>query len=392
VTYKIPDEKYKKFRIVHRVIGRTKDGGYEIQGDNQDHADPWSIPAANIVGTKVFMIPKGGFALGYVRNPIGLALLFGALVTWTFWPKRNEDAAETNPLLAPCDLSALLCRDASDDQEPLVVGTSLTYAQFLNRPTLRHVVQAQASGLPKSSTIPNPTDAILEAVPEPVPEVPSTTVRDTVEEVVEEVVQGMAPEAPSSTPPTPDTNTPQTHEGAPPVDLKTFSAESIESPHSGSLFDKVQPEEHLADWATPSAKSATPAQPAQPAQFVEPVTAPTEAVMEFADTNAIAKIPCESEIDGRAIDDGPTPNFAEAWGFDEDEPATSDLTASTSQELTSATGFFPSPESRLDEATPAPEATPSATQPPQPTVDELLERWINDEADAPLPDALFVTS
>jgi signal peptidase I len=397
VTYKIPDEKYKKFPIVHRVIGRTKDGVYEIQGDNQDHPDSWSIPATNIVGTKVFMIPKGGFALGYARNPIGLALLFGALVTWTFWPKRNEDETESNPLLAPCDLSALLCRDASDDQEPLVVGTSLTYAQFLNRPTLRHVVQAQASGLPKSSTIPNPTDAILETVPEPVPKVLSTTVRgtvegtvegtvrETVEEVVEGTVQGMAPEAPSSALPTPDTTTPQTHEGAPPVDLKTFSVESIESPHSGSLFDKVQPEQHLADWATPSAQSA---QSAQPARSVEPVTVPTEAVMEFADTNAIAKIPGES--DGQAIDDGPTPNFAEAWGFDDDEPATSELT--TSKELTSATGSFPSPESRSDDATPVPGATPSATQPPQPTVDELLERWINDEADAPLPDELFVTT
>jgi signal peptidase I len=331
VTYKIPDEKYKKFRIVHRVIGRDKDG-YLIQGDNQDHADPWSIPAANIVGTKVFMIPKGGFALGYARNPIGLALLFGALVTWTFWPKRNEDATETNPLLAPCDLSALLCREASDDQEPFVVGTSLTYAQFLNRPTLRHVIQTQAS----------------------------------------------------STLSTHDTNAPPMYEGVPPVDLRTFSEESIESPHSGSLFGRVPLEEHLADWATPSTQSA---RAAQPAQSVEHVTEPTEAGMEFADPNAMAKIPCESERDGHAIDDGPTPNFAEAWGFDDDEPATSDLTASTSQELNSATG---APESRLDIATPVPQATSSPTQPQPPTVDELLERWINDEADAPLPDALFV--
>jgi signal peptidase I len=395
VTYKIPDDKYRKFRIVHRVIGRTKDGGYEIQGDNQDHADPWSIPAANIVGRKVFMIPKGGFVLGYARNPIGLALLFGALVTWTFWPKRNEEETQNNPLLAPCDLSALLCRDSSDDHEPLVVGTSLTYAQFLNRPTLRAVVQAQATGLPKISAFPNFADAISETksvaisetVPKPVPEVLPVTGRG----MAEGKVQGME-QTPFSGFPTHAAIAPPTYEGAPPVDLKTFSVETIESPQSGALFGNVQSEEHLADWASQSARST---------QFAELVTEPTDAVLEFTNTStntstsAIAT-PVERECDSHAIDDGPNPNFAEAWGFDEDnaddfcEPATTELTASTSQQLTRLTSSDQPPEFRWDVAMPVTETIRSTTR-QQPTVDELLERWINDEADAPLPDELFVT-
>jgi signal peptidase I len=165
VTYKIPDAKYDKFRIVHRVIGKTDDGHYEIQGDNQDHADPWSVPGENIAGAKVIMIPQGGTVLGYARNPIGLALLFGAIVTWTVWPKKTEADEVEDPIVAllgqapAIRLEALMADDPFDVREPLVVGTSLTYAQFLNRPTLRDVVQTQAL---QEIKIPEPTIALDE--------------------------------------------------------------------------------------------------------------------------------------------------------------------------------------------------------------------------------------
>jgi signal peptidase I len=165
VTYKIPDAKYDKFRIVHRVIGKTEDGQYEIQGDNQDHADPWSVPGENIAGAKVFMIPQGGTVLGYARNPIGLALLFGAIVTWTVWPKKTEKDEAEDPIVAllgqvpAIRLEALMADDPFDGREPLVVGTSLTYAQFLNRPTLRDVAQTEA--LPEIK-IPEPVNPLDE--------------------------------------------------------------------------------------------------------------------------------------------------------------------------------------------------------------------------------------
>ncbi len=165
VTYKIPDAKYDKFRIVHRVISKTDDGQYEIQGDNQDHADPWSVPGENIAGAKLFMIPQGGTVLGYARNPIGLALLFGAIVTWTVWPKKTEEDEVEDPIVAllgqapAVRLEALMADDPFEVREPLVVGTSLTYAQFLNRPRLRDVVQIEA--LPEIK-IPEPANALDE--------------------------------------------------------------------------------------------------------------------------------------------------------------------------------------------------------------------------------------
>jgi signal peptidase I len=141
VTYKIPEAKYKKFRVVHRVVGKTDDGRYEIRGDNQDHADPWSVPGENIAGSKVVMIPRGGSVLGYARNPIGLALLFGALVTWTFWPRKPNGETGENIVPQLFDRHTLIGRDSPAEEELLVVGTSLTYAQFLNRPSLRGVAQ-----------------------------------------------------------------------------------------------------------------------------------------------------------------------------------------------------------------------------------------------------------
>ena len=130
VTYTIPDQKYENFRIVHRVIAKTEDGKYAIRGDNQDHADPWAIPAENIAGSKVLMIPRGGLVLGYARNPIGLALLFGALVTWVCWPRKPkldddeteeaDDAKEAQ--CKPFTLDDLLLTDEDPDLEKLVRG------------------------------------------------------------------------------------------------------------------------------------------------------------------------------------------------------------------------------------------------------------------------------
>ena len=358
VTYKIPDEKYKKFRIVHRVIGRTKDGGYEIQGDNQDHADPWSIPAANIVGTKVFMIPKGGVALGYVRNPIGLALLFGALVTWTFWPKKNQEEAEGNPLLAPCDLAALLCPDSRDTEELLVVGTSLTYAQFLNRPSLRDVVHAQAaSEQPKMSL-----EGSSDIVPVMTSEVPLKSVPDvrSVVTPTHSPEHGVTEEVP---------------EGVPPVVPKTVPIRGIEPLSAPSFSCEAHQERHLADWTTRVTKAPA---------------APTDAMFVITkDNTVIVENSSENESGSNSVDHGPIPNFAESWGFEEDT-STTEVTTGTSPELDLEISPEITLERNSEATTRVPETTPEESS-VQPTIDELLERWINDDADAPLPEELFVT-
>ncbi len=91
VTYGVPDVRYHKARIVHRIVSKTADGRYEIQGDNQDHIDPWLVAPGNILGGKVLVIPRGGFMVRYSFGPFGLAVLFGMLLTWAFWPDREEE-------------------------------------------------------------------------------------------------------------------------------------------------------------------------------------------------------------------------------------------------------------------------------------------------------------
>lgn len=235
---------------------------------------------ANIVGQKVSMIPKGGFALDYARNPIGLALLFGALATWTFWPKKSGEEPEHNPFLALSGPEGLLPNE-NDEEELLVVGTSLTYAQFLNRPSLRDVVQAQTT----VETVPNV---------EPVHEV----VRETEAEAETEAKDQPVPER--------------------------------------SSFQKALHEQHLADWA----KQAT-------ANLVN------HHVDGASDANAT---PSEAELEPTVEQTStPTPTFTEFCAVDDQPDA-------------------------------------KEGQRSQTTVDDLLERWINDEADAPLPEELFASA
>ena len=58
VIYAIPDKKFSKFRVVHRVVERTADNKYVTKGDNQAHADPWVIAHSDIDGGRVLSIPQ----------------------------------------------------------------------------------------------------------------------------------------------------------------------------------------------------------------------------------------------------------------------------------------------------------------------------------------------
>ncbi len=105
----------------------------------------------------------GSHGLGFARNVAVLAL-FAALVAWAFWTKEPKVTADYDPIVAllgqapSIRLEALLADDPSEPHEPLVVGTSLTYAQFLKRPRLRDVVQTQALSEPKVPVLGNALD------------------------------------------------------------------------------------------------------------------------------------------------------------------------------------------------------------------------------------------
>jgi signal peptidase I len=148
VIYKIPDPQYSRYRVVHRIVDRLPDGRYVVQGDNQDHADPWMIPHDNIAGGEVLAIAKGGYLLGYLRNPLYLGVALACLVTYLFWPSKAEENADER---VGCDgdagtdegtvASAAVRAERPVGMEPLIVltesGPTVTTVPSSPRPVRR---------------------------------------------------------------------------------------------------------------------------------------------------------------------------------------------------------------------------------------------------------------
>lgn len=67
----------------HRVIAvgdgvvAAEDGSpvqFQTKGDANDHADPFVVPAQNLVGEVCFHMPYLGYAAQFIRSPLGLML------------------------------------------------------------------------------------------------------------------------------------------------------------------------------------------------------------------------------------------------------------------------------------------------------------------------------
>ena len=105
VVYRIPGEGAGAGReIVHRLRERLPDGRFLVRGDNNRTDDPWAITTDQIVGAKWLMVAKGGIFLGFLRSILMVAVLFGVLVAWVFWPRDDvpdEHDAPTTAAVAP---------------------------------------------------------------------------------------------------------------------------------------------------------------------------------------------------------------------------------------------------------------------------------------------------
>ncbi len=60
----------------HRVIAVDDDSSshFQTKGDASEDADPFVVPAQNVVGKVCFHIPYFGYAAQFVRTPLGLLL------------------------------------------------------------------------------------------------------------------------------------------------------------------------------------------------------------------------------------------------------------------------------------------------------------------------------
>jgi len=80
VAYKVPaGGPGAGLLVIHRIVGGNARDGYVMRGDNKEFNDPWRPHPADVVGRVLFVVPKVGLAVRYVRSPLGLAALAGLL-------------------------------------------------------------------------------------------------------------------------------------------------------------------------------------------------------------------------------------------------------------------------------------------------------------------------
>ncbi len=83
VVYRVPKgQPGEGSSVVHRVVGNDENG-YLMQGDNNSFRDPWRPSDQDIVGTRVLLVPKLGWVLAYLDQPVVVAALMGGLLTGT---------------------------------------------------------------------------------------------------------------------------------------------------------------------------------------------------------------------------------------------------------------------------------------------------------------------
>lgn len=65
--------------ITHRVIEVIDDGSlsFRTQGDANEDPDAYAVPSQNIVGRVWFSVPYVGYALDFIKKPLGFGLLIG---------------------------------------------------------------------------------------------------------------------------------------------------------------------------------------------------------------------------------------------------------------------------------------------------------------------------
>lgn len=69
--------------VTHRIVGFNADGTIDTKGDADATRDPWHVPTSNVVGGVVLAPHFVGFALVYVRSPLGGAsILLAVLAVW----------------------------------------------------------------------------------------------------------------------------------------------------------------------------------------------------------------------------------------------------------------------------------------------------------------------
>ena len=79
--------------ITHRIVEETETG-FITQGDANNAQDLDSLETDRIIGKVILIIPKAGFAIQFLQNPMGIAFLVLALfaaIEVPIWRERHKE-------------------------------------------------------------------------------------------------------------------------------------------------------------------------------------------------------------------------------------------------------------------------------------------------------------
>ena len=73
--------------IIHRIVGGDAASGFVLRGDNRETDDLDRPTADKLVGRAAVTIPKIGWVIDTMRNPLILALIAAVLLVGVFWDR-----------------------------------------------------------------------------------------------------------------------------------------------------------------------------------------------------------------------------------------------------------------------------------------------------------------
>ncbi len=100
ITYRHPDIG----QIIHRIVEEKDDGRFVTKGDNNSWLDPYLPSHADVVGMSWIHVPSAGKLIGWLKSPVGLTILIGAmgiLVMMSFEPTDNNDTGRRHRFRRP---------------------------------------------------------------------------------------------------------------------------------------------------------------------------------------------------------------------------------------------------------------------------------------------------
>jgi len=117
----------------HRVIEVMDNDGslmFHTKGDANEDPDAYTVPAENILGRVLLNVPYAGYAMGYIRTPLGLGLLIGIPVAAIIGMELR------NIRKALCERKGAVASDYERKEESIRAGTLRSGGAVLTREPL----------------------------------------------------------------------------------------------------------------------------------------------------------------------------------------------------------------------------------------------------------------